>query len=518
MINLIRVCFLIFILSISFVFPLQKYRLPKSINSSSSNLLPVISPDGDILYFDRKWHPLNIGGLYDDDDIWIATKSGSNEWFVSREGLYMGWITQMNKNLFDLIAEINLEGSNALFYIFPSGTKALVYGVYSPNNQAGFAISEKINGRWNKPKPLRINDFYNESKSYSGTISSDGRVLLMSLERKDSFGDLDIYVSFRNDTTGEFSKPINLGDKINTRSIDFVSYLSYDNRTMYFASSGRKTKGKSDLFLSRRLDETWLNWSEPIPLDSVINSKWDENSISLTLLGDTAYFVSGDDSSAMGGIYFAKLIDSYRPLPYLVIQGSIFAEEENKTIPIEKPVWFQISNFDTDYTFYDTVYDGRYRIVVPYNTQYNIIVGSEGYAEKSFSSSSYNLPQTKITDYNITLRPKKLRKTLLSTVYFETDIDTLDSKAIEELENIKDFLLENSYSKIYVIGHTDEIGSDEYNNQLSLRRAKAVANYLLKNFGINPAFIETIGRGKNEPVSKQLEKNRRVEIYIIENV
>lgn len=497
-------------------FAQQKVRLPKSINSSSSNLLPVISPNADVLYFDRKWHPLNSGGLSDADDIWVAIKVDSNKWSVLNELQNSNINGNVLVNYID-ISELNSKESNALFYLFPSGLKALVYGKYGKDSLPTFAISKKIKGKWLKPEPLRIKNFYNLSESFSGTISPDGRVLLMSLQRKDSHGDLDIYISFRNDTSGEYSEPKNISSKINSNAIDFVSYLAYDTRTMYFASNRPNGKGKLDLFLVRRLDESWLIWSEPIPLDSIINSKWDENSISLTIAGDTAYFVSGDDSTAMSGIYFSELPLEYRPFPYLVLQGSIFDENGTYGKLIEQPVWFRINDFDSDYVIYDTAHDGKYRIVVPYNTQYNIIVGSKGYIEKSFSASSYNLSKTKVMQYNISLRPMKETKSVLAIVYFATDVDTVDAKAKEAIEDIRNILIENPFTKIEIVGHTDEVGSDEYNNQLSWRRARSVAKYLIQNFGINPSFIKIIGKGKTEPVSIEHDKNRRAVIYLVEN-
>ncbi|MGQ9819246.1 MAG: OmpA family protein [Candidatus Kapaibacteriales bacterium] len=514
--NLIKAIVWILTISLSFALSQQKVRLPKSINSSSSNLLPVISPDGDELYFDRKWHPSNFGSLSDADDIWVAKKLDSINWKVYNDSISLNTDSKDSVGFVD-ISCLNLKESNALFYLFPSGTKALVYGNYGKNNEPTFAITKKINMKWTKPEPIRIKNFYNLSKSFSGTISADGRILLLSLKCDDSGGDLDIYVSFWNDTTGEYSEPKNIGTKINSDGIDFVSYLAYDNRTMYFASARRKGKNNLDLFLTRRLDESWLDWSEPIALDSIINSKWDENSISLTITGDSAYFVSGDDSTGMSGIYFAELPTEYRPLPYLVLRGSIFDESSTNSKPIEQPVWFRISDFDRDYVFYDTVYNGKYRIVIPYNTQYNIIVGSKGYTERSFSASSYNFEKTKVMQYDISLRPKKERKSILAIVYFETDIDTLDSKAKEIIDDLKEVFSESYFSKIEIVGHTDEIGSDEYNIQLSLRRARSVAQYLTQKFGINPLLIKTIGKGKTEPVSIEYDKNRRAVIYLVEN-
>lgn len=486
----------------------EKIRLSEEINQYQPTLLPVISPDGRTLYFDRKWHPENSGGIRDDDDVWSSKLNDSSKWTKPERA----------------VGQINLPTSNALLYIFPSGEKALVYGNYR-SNSAGYAITRLERGRWTQPVPLIIKDFYTKSRNYSGTMSVDMRVLIMSLEREDSYGGLDLYISFFNDSTGEYSTPKNLGSQINTRDIEFVSFLAYDNRTLYFASSGRRAKGKLDLFLSRRLDESWLRWSEPIPLDSLVNSQWDENSISLTVLGDTAYFVSGDDSTKREGIYSLPLPKSYQPLPYIVLQGTVSAVRNGKFELLTQPIEFTINNFEEEWTFHDTAYDGNYRFVIPYNTQYNFVVNGPGFEFFSFSTNAWNIKETFIRPYNISLKPEatqeflqnnKPRKQLLGTIHFATNVDTLDANSCRLLKDLRNFFIDNPKSRILVVGHTDEVGTATYNLNLSFRRAKNTANFLCKTIGIARERIQIEGKGKTQPVSQDLSKNRRVEIFIVE--
>ncbi|MCX7908186.1 MAG: OmpA family protein [Ignavibacteria bacterium] len=485
----------------------SKIRLPEIINEYQPALLPIISPNGDELFFSRKWHPENTGGISDDDDVWVSIRKSNNEW---------------NKPV-KLEETINKPTSNSLLYIFPDGNKVLLSGEYYKKeaqlaitqiNVNYFAIAKRINGKWQKPEPLFIEDFYNKSKNYSATISTDGKVLIMSLQREDSFGSLDLYISFYNPETKTFSKPANLGNKINSKGVEIACFLAYDSKTLYFASNGRNGKGKFDLYLTRRLDDTWGNWSDPIPLD-FINSQWDENSLSLNLTGDTAYFTSGDSISGREGIYFAVLPNEFRPLPYLVIQGEILSVDGNSTAKINVPAAFKIDNFETDYVFYDTVYNSNYRFVVPNNTQYNFFVSAKNYNDYSFSTSSSKFVEPAIQNYNITLRRIKENKTFIGRIYFETDKDSLNKKSFIRLKKLIEKINQEKLSKILVVGHTDELGTEEYNLQLSIRRAENTAKVIKSILNLPDDIFEIQGKGKSEPISRDFSKNRRVEIYLV---
>lgn len=502
-----RAIFLVLAIFYSGTVIFSKERLPETVNKHQPAIFPVISPDATELYFSRKWHPENTGGIYDDDDIWVCHKNGNN------------WGDPVN-----LDTQVNKKQSNSLLYIFPDGQKALVYGPYFKQGESEiptdthskycFAITKRKGSRWSEPEPLKIEDFYTKSKNYSATMSTDSRVLIMSLQRDDTKGNLDLYISFYNPETQRYSKPRNLGENINTKGVELVSFLAYDGKTLYFASNGRKSKGKMDLFLTRRLDETWLNWSDPIPLD-FINSEWDENSLSLNLTGDTAYFTSGDTIEKREGIYCAELPTEFRPLPYLVIEGKIVPENAGSNQSIEQPVFFKIDNFETDFIFFDTIYNGKFRFVVPNKTQYNFFVSSYGFLDYSFSTTSSKFNEPTIQNYDIVLKQEKDKIQKIGTIYFQTDVDTLDKDAIILLKELCKNLKGTNFEKILFVGHTDETGSEEYNLLLSIRRAKNAARFVASTLKINEEKIVVEGKGKTQPISKDFAKNRRVEIFIV---
>src|SRR5690606_837619 len=101
-----------------------------------------------------------------------------------------------------------------------------------------------------------------------------GQYLLMAIEMKKGFGEKDIFVSFRNPKDpNSWTKPLNLGNIINTKAGEFGPFLAADDKTLYFVSSGHAGGyGDADVWMSKRLDDTWTNWSKPVNMGEKINT------------------------------------------------------------------------------------------------------------------------------------------------------------------------------------------------------------------------------------------------------
>jgi outer membrane protein OmpA-like peptidoglycan-associated protein len=104
----------------------------------------------------------------------------------------------------------------------------------------------------------------------------------------------------------------------------------------------------------------------------------------------------------------------------------------------------------------------------------------------------------------------------LGDVLFDTNAATLKVGSAERLDRLAAFLNENSGTRIMIEGHTDSRGSDAYNEELSRRRAQAVADALLTR-GIPSGRFEILGRGEAAPVASNdtaagRQQNRRVEV------
>lgn len=493
----------------------EKVRLPNEINKFQPIIVPVLSLDGNTIYFDRKNHPDNIGGINDRDDIWMAKRNENGTWLEPKNA---------GKPL-------NSEHYDVLFSITPDGKTALIYGEYTENGEKtdGFSIIKKEGTKWGKPNKLNIDNYFNESKEFYAHLSFDATKLFISLERDDGYGYLDIYVCFYDELTNTWTEPVNMGTKINTPMIETGMFLAYDNKTFYFSSSGIDNIGALDLLMVRRLDDTWTKWSEPVSLGNKVNSVYDDSSIWLTALGDTAYVTSNDTINRREGIYHVCLPDSLRPYPYAIVYGSLYLVdiEGNKTPFTEKAELRVYDKDGTEYIYETQNSDGSF-IIIDHTDQ--IGQGPTVYNENYGYGKGYFVHDEKHTEpfwmnYDRYFEEKTKLKidTLSMTIYFDFASDELTEESKEQLLSI--IGLKNIKS-IFLRGHTDHIGEVEDNLGLSNRRAIAVKNYLIGNnidithktglgFGGRTSGFVITAHGEHNPVSEISKKNRRVEILVI---
>jgi len=290
---------LLYILGIQIVDAQQSFyckeRLPDIVNSYSRTLLPVLHPSGTRLYFVRKEHPDNIGGISDPDDIWYSDRISNNYWSAP-----------VNAG-----PTINSNKSNALFSITADGNSAFIATVNALGNLS-FHMADLKNSTWEIKPPFIIRDFIMKSPQYFATMNADQNVLILAMNHQNSIGDLDLYVSFK-ESDNVWSSPLWMGKTINTSSREGSPFIAQDNKTLYFYSNGLGGYGGSDLFISRRLDDSWTSWSTPINLGPYINTSGNERSITLTAKGDTACIISTDTIHEREGMYFVCLQPELRP-------------------------------------------------------------------------------------------------------------------------------------------------------------------------------------------------------------
>lgn len=239
------------------------------INTDLAEVRPLISPDGKTLYFCRRNSPNNIKGTKDFQDVWVSHLNENGEW---SEPANLG-------------SNVNDKHANAMCAISPDGQTAIFYNTYEKISNP-LARAKFVNNQWTKPIPIAIEDYYNHSQFSDFYVCFKNNVLFMSVERDDSRGDQDLYISFM-DEYGNCQAPINLGDNINSLGADFAPFLAPDGRSLFFASFGHKGVGGSDIYVSHRLDDSWTKWSNPINLGPMVNTK--DNEVYFSLTGDFRY-------------------------------------------------------------------------------------------------------------------------------------------------------------------------------------------------------------------------------------
>ena len=264
-------------------------NLGPNVNSPYDEQNPVLSPDGQVLFFTRSKHPDNMGGKEDLADIWYCTMAEDGSW---SQALNLG-------------RPLNDRFPNAVIGFSPGGRLMYLRNYYINDHknpvQQGISFSKGSSDGWSYPENLTIRYFLNKSEHQSISISVDGEIMVMSIESYGTYGAEDIYVSFIQ-RDGSWSEPKNLGATINTSYHEMTPYLAEDNTTLYFASNGHTGFGSRDVFSSNRLDDTWRNWTEPENLGSEINTPGMELSFFSPPAGEFDYVTSTQNSDGYGDI------------------------------------------------------------------------------------------------------------------------------------------------------------------------------------------------------------------------
>jgi outer membrane protein OmpA-like peptidoglycan-associated protein len=479
-------------------------NLGSNVNSPYGEIGPIITQDGKTLYIDRKDHPENTPGSQN-DDIWI-THNQNGSWGKVKN---IGW-------------PLNNNSHNFVLSISPDENTMLVGNLYSQDggslNGKGVSITHRTATGWSIPKKLEIEDYYSDGIQVSYNLAADRKTLIMSVQRKDSYGEHDLYVSFlREDDT--WTKPMNMGSALNTLGDESTPYLAADNVTLYFSTSGRPGYGDNDIFICKRLDNSWTNWSEPLNLGPEINTDGWDAYYSTPANGEYGYFVSSHQSLGHEDIFRIKLVDEVKPEAVVIIYGKVLDKETGK--PLEAEITYYNLNTNQEVGIARTnPIDGSYKIILPYGRVYGFHADKNGYYSERSSIDLTEIKTYTEIERNLLLAPIKVgNKIALNNVWFEQSKPVLLPISHGELDRLVQILIENPTIKIEIAGHTDNVGDPKKNQKLSEDRVKTIKNYLI-NKGISSNRLTSKGYGSSKPIASNAKEetrklNRRVEFTII---
>lgn len=483
-------------------------RLSETVNSIYNELKPIITPDGKTLLFSRQFHPGNIGGATDPEDIWFSRwDEEKGEW---REAENMG-------------EPLNTKGPNYISSITPDGNTVIITlgNEYKRGGKmkAGVSVSTRTSEGWTKPVPFEIIKDVNTSDVANYYLANNREVLLMSIEGDPSFGDRDIYVSFLQDD-GRWSEPLNLGSNINTSLTEDSPFLAADDKTLYFSSNGYIGYGGMDIYISRRLDDTWTNWSEPQNLGPLINSPRRDAFFNIPPTGEYGYF-SREYEKENSDIYRFELPKEHQPEAVVTIRGIVFNAKTKQ--PCEARIVYEIlpAGSEIGHIESDPV-TGEYQIILPAGKMYGYLAEADGFVSVNANINLEDMKEYGELRKDLYLVPiEKGAVVQLNNIFFDFDMTDLNQESHPELKRVVDMMKNNPEIRISVEGHTDNIGTVAYNKELSELRAKAVVEYLVKQ-GIDESRLEAVGWGKAKPLvrssdDEERESNRRVEFKIIED-
>ena len=444
----------------------QKIKLGHSINTSSNEYLPIISPDGKALYFSA----MDRTGFFDFKLDFTKEKSaGGEDIFVSnlKEGI---WEDARP------LASLNTNGHEVVSQVFANGD-LLITGNYpeklgvKKDKDAGvqttdlFFIRNTKSGYQVNHLPEPVNSIFTEA---DGWMAEDQSFILFVSDRSghvgeyhkkgwkwnDSFwGNTDIYVSLKE---GDYwSVPINLGNIINTNFSERTPWLSADGLTLYLSSNGY-VKEKTDLDVyafKRKTLNDWINWQGPYVVEDA----------------NTPYDDWGYKENSKRDAFVA----SANKLGFKPTQGGVAGDGGVR----------------------ETNYRPGYEL-------HGLQIAS---LNREFETNIYHLQNTQSPAF------------IASDLFFDFNSFVIKNSFKKYLLLLVDQIKQNKESTIEIFGHTDNIGNADYNLQLSKKRADAVKEFLLLN-GVKNAVISKGFGNKNPALPNTTElnrqKNRRVEVFI----
>lgn len=466
------------------------------VNTARGNeYVPVLSADGRYLYFCGQYRPDSVGR----EDVYVSSFDGK-EW---------GAATTV-KELCDP------KSNDSPVSISTDGTRMILFV------NGRLYTTDKGVDSWQKPVPLP--DVINIAKWQSDAIiTSDGKAMLFAATKQISSElrpSTNIFVSLLQEN-GEWGEPIDLGATINTPYMDRSPVLHPDMKTLYFCSEGHGSLGRLDVFMSQRLSDTsWVEWSEPVNLGKEINTIDYDCWYQITTDGKDAYFSRVSDGRGYD-LYRTPMPASMRPTPVATIQGKVTDTKGNQVATVIR--WEDLETHEQVGQSNTDPVDGSFFIVLPEGKNYGYYIDDDRYFPLSSNIDLREKDEPVTIENNIVVASieqmvKQQIAMPMNNLFFNTGEAELLPASINELQRVIKILKKHP-QRIEIGGHTDNVGSDAFNKNLSEQRAKAVRDYLVEN-GIPAKQLVIRGYGKSKPIADNnteegRQRNRRVEFKFI---
>lgn len=476
-------------------------RLSDNVNSENDEYWPNLSIDQQELIFTRL---VKNTGYYPQEDFYISHFDSAG-WGVAQP-----------------ILEINTPENEGAQVISADGKLLFFTACNRPEGKGSCDIyfSRWSNGKWSVPRNAGgvVNTSYWEAQP---AFTSDNRFLFFSSNRPGGKGNKDIWRAelkgFDAHGNINFGTPVNLGKKINTSGNEISPFVHPNNKNFYFASDFLTGMGGSDVFMAETKGDT--AFSDPENMGYPINTINNEQGFFISGDGKLALFSSARNEETGLDIYSFQLDEDIRPDPVTYLHARVV--DANTKEPVKARLELINLSDNNSRRMETTDNDGEILLVLPVGSNYAFSVSKEGYL---FFSESFALTDTNSFydpyDLLIELKPIEIGSEMnLYNVYFQTDSFRILPQSEPELQKLADFLKNNPGLTVEIQGHTDNTGTEEFNQQLSEKRAQSVVRYLTEN-GIDSQRLNSAGYGESKPVATNetaegRRLNRRTTIKIL---
>lgn len=367
----------------------------------------------------------------------------------------------------------------------PDG-KTMYYTFSCPVNGqdlgAKIYVSTRAGGEWSEGRELQL---FKDSSITVGhpTLNATGDTLYFVSDAPDGFGGKDIYMAVQNGN--DWTDIKNLGSKVNTADDELFPYMRQDGR-LYFSSKGHPGYGGLDLFYAVPKDTTWSIYNMGTPF----NTQNDDFGITFAGTTENGFFSSNrGQKKGYDQIYSFTL-----PSMEFLVEGNVY--DTNGEHLSEATI--RLVGDDGTNVKAQIRRDGSYRLKLQKDTRYVMLATSRGFLNQKQELSTVGMTDSYSYQQNFSLAPIS-KPVKMSNVFYEFGKWTLTADSEKGLNELVQLLNDNPNITIELSAHTDMVGNDVANKQLSLRRAQSVVDYLIQH-GIDSERLTPVGYGEEKPV------------------
>ncbi len=372
-------------------------------------------------------------------------------------------------------------------------------------------VSDFKKGIWAPAKPMdgEINlDGSSNTNPYCAYIGKKEVLFFASDRKQGGAGGFDIWYSVYDSSKKTYRRPQNCGKKLNSFGDDITPYYDSKKKKLYFASNGWASLGGFDIYVADGGPSRYTNLHN---LGFPINSPADDMYYIQDPTGkDNAYIVS----NRLGSYYIKNPTccdDIWRVIkePSFYVRGRVIDEETNELIPEVAVKMME----DGATALKDTVYsrNGNFMLYTPMGKNYNITADKAKYISgRTVVSTSDKTAMDPDDTTDVTIYMHKISSDYefhVRNVYYNFDKKDFQPDSYDALDSLVNFMKDNPSVNVEIRSHTDSKGTDGYNDDLSIKRAEAVMNYMVTK-GIDRGRMMAKGEGKNSPIAPNTNGNK----------
>lgn len=334
------------------LFSLEARSLGQGVNSEYPESHPLLSANGEQLFFARTSHPQNIG-MENRADVWVSHRNEDGSW----------------GRAINLGRPVNDSGENYPVGVTNNGRTLFLYSREA--GKTGVVYRSDLNGRiWSRPRLLSINGMQDIGEILHFQVSLDGQYAFLTAAKDE--GEADIFVSQKL-AEQRWSKPFSLGEQINTDQHEARAFLAPDGQSLFFI---RRINGKEEWFFSRRTgpEKKWDQWSPPVRVGEFLPDLPPGN-LTLSIDGRRCVF---EKSQAAGerDLYLAELPEMIRPKAMMVVSGYILDSDTGLPLTVELDIKTEGEPYSPGKT---PVFYGKYQLLFDPGAPFYISPKSGGY-------------------------------------------------------------------------------------------------------------------------------------------